>query len=83
MTLDHAVLTAVWTAYIFYGSTLKDRRLVHYLGNTYREYARRVPGYPLVMVGPLGRWNHIEMASVATVPNANLSSPGSMVPVQS
>lgn len=56
MTLDHAVLTAVWTAYIFYGSMLKDRRLVHYLGNAYREYARQVPGYPLVMHGPLARW---------------------------
>ncbi len=34
MTLDHAVLTGVWTGYIFYGSTLKDRRLVHYLGTS-------------------------------------------------
>ncbi len=56
MSLDHAVLTAVWTIYIFYGSMLKDRRLVHYLGNVYRHYAADVPGYPLVTAGPLGRW---------------------------
>lgn len=56
MTLDHAVLTGIWTAYIFYGSFLKDRRLIYYLGNTYREYAARVPGYPLMPKGPLGRY---------------------------
>jgi methanethiol S-methyltransferase len=55
MTLDHAVLTGIWTVYIFVGSYLKDRRLVHYLGDTYRAYQARVPGYPLVPFGPLGR----------------------------
>ena len=55
MTLDHAALTFVWTAYIFYGSVLKDRRLEFFLGKTYVDYQQRVPGYPLVMSGPLGR----------------------------
>lgn len=48
MTLDHAALTAIWTAYIFLGSSLKDRRLTYYIGQPYRQYAARVPAYPLV-----------------------------------
>ncbi|WP_158222750.1 NnrU family protein [Rhodopirellula sp. MGV] len=55
MTLDHAVLTAIWTAYIFYGSFLKDRRLEFYIGEPYKYYQARVPGYPLFFWGPLGR----------------------------
>jgi protein-S-isoprenylcysteine O-methyltransferase Ste14 len=55
MSLDHAVLTAVWTAYIYVGSVLKDRRLEFYLGDTYRVYQTRVPGYPLLPAGPLAR----------------------------
>ncbi len=55
MSLDHAVLTAIWTGYIFYGSYLKDRRLEHYIGQSYRTYASQVPGYPLIARGPLGR----------------------------
>jgi hypothetical protein len=55
MTLDHAVLTGVWTVYIFIGSYLKDRRLTHYLGDAYRAYQAKVPGYPLVPFGPLGK----------------------------
>jgi len=54
MTLDHAVLTGIWTAYIFLGSHLKDRRLVYYLGDTYRRYQTRVAGYPFFF-GPLGK----------------------------
>ncbi len=53
MSLDHAALTAIWTAYIFYGSFLKDRRLEHYIGQPYRDYASQVPGYPLIKYGPL------------------------------
>ncbi|MCA9240632.1 MAG: hypothetical protein KDA37_10545, partial [Planctomycetales bacterium] len=53
MTLDQAVLTGVWTVYLFVGSWLKDRRLEHFIGEPYREYERRVPGYPLMLVGPL------------------------------
>ncbi len=48
MTLDHAALTAIWTAYIFLGSNLKDRRLTHYIGQPYQQYAQRVPAYPLI-----------------------------------
>ena len=55
LSLDHALLTAVWTAYIFVGSWLKDRRLEYYLGDGYREYESRVPGYPLMVIGPLGK----------------------------
>jgi methanethiol S-methyltransferase len=55
VTLDRALLIAVWTVYIFVGSYLKDRRLQHYLGPTYREYQARVPGYPGMIVGPLAR----------------------------
>ena len=55
MTLDHAVLTGIWTVYILVGSYLKDRRLTYYLGDAYRAYQARVPGYPLVPFGPLGK----------------------------
>jgi len=56
MTLDHTLLTGIWTLYIFLGSTLKDRRLEFYLRDDYREYASRVPGYPGMPFGPLARW---------------------------
>lgn len=55
MTLDHAILTAVWTLYLAVGSYLKDERLAHYMGEEYRQYQQQVPGYPLVHWGPLGR----------------------------
>jgi methanethiol S-methyltransferase len=56
MTLDHAVLTGLWTAYILVGSCLKDQRLAFYLGDTYRDYCARVSGYPLMFFGPLAKW---------------------------
>jgi protein-S-isoprenylcysteine O-methyltransferase Ste14 len=56
MTLDHVLLTSIWTAYIFIGSYLKDQRLLYYVGDAYREYASRVPGYPGMFFGPLGKW---------------------------
>ncbi len=62
LTLDHALLTAIWTVYIFVGSWLKDRRLEYYLGDGYREYESRVPGYPLISGGPLGR-RHLSAAA--------------------
>ncbi len=68
MTLDRAMLTAVWTVYIFVGSVLKDRRLVHYVGDSYRAYQARVPGYPFLRGGPLGR-----------IPQGELVSPRSRV----
>lgn len=55
MSLDHALLTAVWTGYIFVGSILKDQRMYFFIGKPYREYALRVPGYPLLPSGPLAR----------------------------
>jgi protein-S-isoprenylcysteine O-methyltransferase Ste14 len=45
MTIDRAVLVGIWSVYIFCGSFLKDLRMTHYLGNTYREYRDRVPAY--------------------------------------
>lgn len=50
MSWDHVLLTVVWTIYIFVGSHLKDERLAHYLGETYRRYQARVPGYPFLPV---------------------------------
>ena len=56
MTLDHALLTGLWTTYIFVGSWLKDHRLAYYLGESYRAYSAQVPGYPGMLFGPLARW---------------------------
>jgi protein-S-isoprenylcysteine O-methyltransferase Ste14 len=56
MTLDHAILTAVWTLYIYAGSWFKDRRLLHFIGEDYRLYAQRVPGLPLIAFGSLNRF---------------------------
>lgn len=55
MTVDHGILTAAWTFYIYLGSYWKDRRMVHYLGDSYRDYASRVTGFPLIGFGPWGR----------------------------
>jgi hypothetical protein len=54
MTPDHAVFTGIWTLYIFVGSYLKDERLAHFYGETYRNYQHRVTGYPFFGTGPLG-----------------------------
>ncbi len=55
MTIDCAILTAIWTIYIFVGSWLKDLRLAQYLGQPYRQYQAEVPGYPGMPLGPLAR----------------------------
>jgi protein-S-isoprenylcysteine O-methyltransferase Ste14 len=55
LTLDRALFGTVWTVYIFLGSHLKDRRLSYYIGDVYRRYQTRVPGYPFIPFGPLGR----------------------------
>ena len=55
MTADHAVLTGIWSGYIFLGSCLKDQRLHYYVGRSYREYQAAVPGYPGMLLGPLAR----------------------------
>ncbi len=54
MTIDRLLMALILTGYVFLGSYLKDRRLEHYLGDTYREYSARVPGYPFFL-GPLGK----------------------------
>jgi len=66
MTLDRALLTGLLTAYIFLGSYLKDRRLLFYLGDVYRDYQARVPGYPVVGIGPLGRVKMPELQPAAS-----------------
>jgi len=55
MSIDHAVLTGLWTVYLFFGSHLKDLRLEGFLGDVYRDYCTRVRGYPFVFFGPLGK----------------------------
>lgn len=55
ITLDRAILIVAWTTYIFIGSSLKDRRLLFFIGRKYREYQSRVPGYPGMPLGPLAR----------------------------
>ncbi|HQU46927.1 MAG TPA: NnrU family protein [Pirellulales bacterium] len=70
MTLDRLLLAAVWTCYIFVGSWLKDERLIHYLGETYRVYQQRVPGYPLMPFGPLARRRRRDEPSTIRLPQA-------------
>lgn len=55
MTADRAILTAVWTVYVFVGSYLKDERMAYYLGDSYRHYQAQVPGYIGMLIGPLGK----------------------------
>jgi methanethiol S-methyltransferase len=55
MTIDRALLTGLWTVYIYVGSCLKDRRLLHYIGEPYRQYQSAVPGYPFMIAGPLAK----------------------------
>ncbi len=74
MTLDHALLTGSWSVYIFLGSWLKDRRLAYYLGDTYRVYAARVPGYPGMIVGPLARWQAPAIQPSAAAPLQKLAA---------
>lgn len=68
MTADHAVLTGIWTVYIFAGSVLKDQRLKFYLGDTYAMYMAKVPGYPLMIAGPLARVPLISNEADVTIP---------------
>jgi protein-S-isoprenylcysteine O-methyltransferase Ste14 len=70
MTLDHAVLTGVLTTYIFVGSYFKDRRMAKFIGAHYLAYQERVPGYPFLGIGPLGR------RKPATAPGASLPAAG-------
>jgi methanethiol S-methyltransferase len=45
VTLDRAILIAIWTGYVFVGSHLKDRRLAGFIGQPYREYWNEVPAF--------------------------------------
>lgn len=56
MTLDHAVLTMVWTLYIYAGSYFKDRRLIRFIGRDYIEYGKKVSGLPGISFGSLRRF---------------------------
>jgi len=71
MTLDHAILTGFWTMYTLFGGFLKDLRMAHYLGDVYRDYQQRVPGFPLMPFGPLARQR---VASVTPMPSNELSN---------
>ncbi len=55
ITLDRLLLNIVWTGYIFVGSTLKDRRLEHFIGDRYLAYETKVVGYPGMFAGPLAK----------------------------
>lgn len=57
MTLDHAVLTGVWTMYIYAGSYFKDRRLLRFIGQPYYEYGKRIAGLPVIGFGSLRRFS--------------------------
>ncbi len=83
MTIDRALLTGLWSVYIFTGSWLKDLRLIHYLGDTYREYQTKVSGYPGMFFGPLGRRKSTDTtlppdAVLATIPLWSVSRDSSL-----
>jgi protein-S-isoprenylcysteine O-methyltransferase Ste14 len=52
VTADRAILIGIWTAYVFVGSYLKDRRLGQALGEPYLRYVSDVPAYPFLTWGP-------------------------------
>lgn len=64
MTADRAVLTGIWTLYIFAGSVLKDQRLLYYLGDSYAAYMSKVSGYPGMFFGPLGKSSNTQPAKI-------------------
>lgn len=55
MTLDRLLLALLWSGYIFLGSYLKDERMAHFLGEAYRDYQQRVPGFSLLLFSSLAR----------------------------
>ena len=55
ITADRALLIVTWTLYVLVGSWLKDERLAYYIGEPYRVYQSRVPGYPRNVDRPAGK----------------------------
>ncbi len=84
MTIDRAILTGLWTVYIFAGSWFKDQRLVYYMGNMYREYQTRVPGYPGLFFSPLGRLKLAPPSGPAAplVPTATVATTIAVLPAE-
>lgn len=56
MTWDHAILTGVWTVYIYAGSYFKDKRLLRFIGEEYYEYGTRISGLPWIGFGSLRKF---------------------------
>lgn len=56
MTLDHAILTSIWTVYIYAGSYFKDRRLLKFIGAPYLAYGKEVTGLPFIGFGSLHKF---------------------------
>jgi len=51
MTVDHFLLTAIWTFYLFFGAALKENRLLK--NPIYKKYTYTVSPYPLMPKKPL------------------------------
>jgi hypothetical protein len=82
MSLDHALLTGVWTGYIFIGSILKDQRLYRFIGKPYRDYATQVPGYPLCPIGPLARTDLADRKTASGLTSTDRASASTLTPVK-
>jgi hypothetical protein len=61
------VFVGLMTVYVAVGSRLKHRRIAFFMGDVYCRYQARVPGYPLIGVGPIGR---VPMRGAAPVTSA-------------
>ncbi|MFM2092431.1 MAG: hypothetical protein RLZZ127_2920 [Planctomycetota bacterium] len=55
MDTGHLLLSGMMTAYCLMGSVAKDRRLLRFIGEPYRAYMARVPGWPAMPRGMFGR----------------------------
>jgi protein-S-isoprenylcysteine O-methyltransferase Ste14 len=81
MSYDRATLVVIWTAYIFVGSYLKDLRLLHYVGEPYRAYKARVPGYPLLPFGALARVKATKAGTAVPPPHVLVSTSSRQTPI--
>lgn len=77
LTADRAVLTGVWTAYVFVGSYLKDRRLAQVLGEPYLRYVNQVRAYPFLTwsLKPRGALDFAADRGATAEPRASAKSP--------